>query len=151
MKTKSIFTLLLMIISFSIINAQTDIPKHRGKHPTLQEDGKVVDENGKQLGYITIDGKVCDVNGIVIGIIAENGDVKTANQKKIIGVTKNDGSFESKKGYVISLGEDGTLMHQGKKVGNVSKDYSNKTHACALHCFFDEDNEEAEDIDSNIE
>ena len=75
MKTKSILILMLMIFAFAQLNAQELPPKHRGMHPQLKADGKVYDENGKQLGYITKDGKVCDVTGKVIGIIAKTGDV----------------------------------------------------------------------------
>lgn len=153
MKTKSILATMLMIFALTLSmaqNTQTGPGKHRGKNPTLQKDGKVVDESGKQLGYITKGGKVCDMTGTTIGIIAKNGDVTTANKKKILGVTKKDGSFESKEGYVISMGKDGVLMHQSKKVGRVSNDYKDKSHACALHCFFSEDNEQAEEIDNNI-
>ena len=150
MKTKSILATMLMVFALTLSMAQSGPGKHRGKHPVLQKDGKVVDESGKQLGYVTKDGKVCDISGQTIGIIAKNGDVTTANKKKILGVTKKDGSFESKEGYVISIGKDGSLTHQGKKVGKVAKGYTDKSHACAIHCFFSEDNETAEEIDKNI-
>lgn len=58
MKTKFIFILVLTVISFVSAQGQDLPPKHRGLHPRLQKDGKVVDEKGKQLGYITKDGKV---------------------------------------------------------------------------------------------
>lgn len=86
MKSTSMVLLMLMVFAFTVIYSQ-DLPlKHRGMNPRLQANGKVVDEKGKPLGYITMDGKVCDVTGKVIGIIAETGDVTTANGKGIIGV-----------------------------------------------------------------
>lgn len=147
--SKSLLMLMLMILTITLLQAQP--PKHRGMHPTLQKDGKVVDENGKQLGYITKDGKVCDVTGKVIGIIAKTGDVRTANGKGIIGVIQKDGSFKSKSGHVVTTGGDGAIMVAGKMVGHVDEAYKNKSHACAVHCFFSEENEDANEIDDQIE
>lgn len=145
---KSLLTVMLMLSMLTLLQAQELPPKHRGMHPTLQKDGKVVDENGKQLGYITKDGKVCDVTGKVIGIIAKSGNVTTANGKGIIGVMQKDGSFKSKSGYVVTTGGDGTVMAAGKMVGHVDTAYKNKAHGCALHCFFSAENEEADAIDN---
>ena len=150
MKTKSILMLMLLAFAFSVVQAQDLPPKHRGLHPRLQTDGKVVDEKGTPLGYITNDGKVCDVTGKVIGIIAATGDVTTANGKGIIGAIKKDGNFKSKKGHVVSTGGDGVVLAAGKIVGHVDVSYKNKTHGCALHCFFSIENEDAAEIDENV-
>lgn len=148
MRTKFLlFTFVAMLISLMMV-AQDLPPKHRGMHPRLQADGKVVDESGKQLGYITKEGKVCDVTGKVIGIISETGEVTTASGKTIGKVAK-DGSFKSKKGYVVT-DEDGVLKVQGKIVGYVDKAYANKAHACAVHCFFSKESEDAQDIDKPV-
>lgn len=148
MKTKCLlFAFVAMLIS-SMMVAQDLPPKHRGMHPRLQADGKVVDENGQQLGYITKEGKVCDVTGKVIGIISETGDVTTASGKTI-GKTTKDGNFKSKKGYVVT-DEDGVLKVQGKVVGYVDKGYANKAHACAVHCFFSKESEDAHEIDKPV-
>lgn len=141
----------LMIVSMTMVMAQNLPPKHRGMHPTLQKDGKVVDKDGKQLGYITKDGKVCDVTGKVIGIITKKGEVTTANGKGIVGAMQKDGSFKSRKGHVVTTGGDGTIMASGKAVGKVEKGYKYKSHACAVHCFFSAENEDAQEIDSDIE
>lgn len=141
---------MLMVLAFTLVQSQELPPKHRGMHPQVQEDGKVVDEKGKQLGYITKDGKICDVTGKVMGIIAETGEVTTANGKGIVGVIQKDGSFKSKMGYVVT-DEDGVLMSQGKVVGHVDKAFKNKSHACAAHCFFNEESEDAKEIDENID
>lgn len=151
MKTKSIFMLVLMILAVTLVQSQELPPKHRGMHPRLQADGKVVDEKGKQLGYITKDGKVCDVTGKVIGIIAETGDVSTANGKGIIGVIQKDGSFKSKKGHVVTTGGDGAIMVAGKMVGHIDEAYKIKSHGCAVHCFFSSENQEANEIDKDIQ
>jgi hypothetical protein len=150
MKTKSILVFMLMVFAITLAKSQEFPPKHRGMHPRLQADGKVVDEKGKQLGYITNDGKVCDITGKVIGIIAETGDVTAANGKGIVGVIQKDGSFKSKKGHVVTTGGDGQVMVAGKMVGHVDEAYKTKSHACALHCFFSSENEEAKEIDRNI-
>ena len=151
MKSKSLLILMLILSTLTFVQAQELPPKHRGMHPRLQADGKVVDENGKQLGYITKDGKVCDVTGKVIGIIAETGNVTTANGKGIVGVIQKDGSFKSKKGHVVTTDADGVVKVAGKMVGHVDEGYKNKAHGCALHCFFSTENEEAKEIDSQIE
>jgi len=108
--------LIAVVLSFVSAYGQELPPKHRGMHPRLQKDGKVVDENGKQLGYFTKDGKVCDVTGKTIGIIAKTGEVTTASGKGI-GMIQKDRSFKSKKGYVVTSGGDGTLMAAGKAGG----------------------------------
>jgi hypothetical protein len=147
MKTLSSIILIVVVVSFAY--GQELPPKHRGMHPRIQKDGKVVDENGKQLGYFTKDGKVCDVTGKTIGIIAKTGEVTAAGGKGI-GMIQKDGSFKSKKGYVVTSGGDGTLMAAGKVVGHVDHAYKNKKHACAVHCFFDEQYPEKEVVDSLI-
>ena len=151
MKSKSLLILMLILSTLTFVQAQELPPKHRGMHPRLQADGKVIDANGKQLGYITKDGKVCDITGKVIGIIAESGDVTTANGKGIIGVIQKDGSFKTKKGHVVTTDADGVVKVAGKMVGHVDEGYKNKAHGCALHCFFSTENEEAKEIDSQIE
>src|SRR3989337_2348503 len=130
MKTKLFLTLMLMVFAFALVRSQDLPPKHRGMHPSLKADGKVYDETGKQLGYITKDGKVCDVTGKVIGIISSSGEVTTANGKGI-GAIQKDGSFKSKKGYVVT-DEDGIIKVQGKEVAKVEKGYKNKDQACAF-------------------
>jgi hypothetical protein len=151
MKTNSIIAFMLMIFACALVHAQDLPPKHRGMHPRLTADGKVVDETGKQLGYITKDGKVCDVTGKVIGIVAETGNVTTAKGKGIVGVIQKDGSFKAKEGHVVTTDPDGVVKVAGKMVGHVDKGYTNKAHGCALHCFFSADNEHAEGIDKEID
>ena len=150
MKTKSILVLMLIVFAFAQAQSQELPPKHRGMHPQLKADGKVYDESGQQLGYITADGKVCDVTGKVIGIISKSGDVTTGNGKGIIGKMQKDGSLKSKKGYVVS-DEDGIIKVQGKEVAKVEKGYKYKNHGCAVHCFFSTESEDAKDIDENIQ
>ena len=149
MKTQTILVVLLMAFAFAQVQSQELPPKHRGMHPQLKADGKVYDENGTQLGYITKDGKVCDVTGKVIGIISKSGDVTTGNGKGVIGAMQKDGSFKSKKGYVVT-DEDGILKMQGKEVAKVEQGYKYKNHACAVHCFFSAESEDAKEIDENV-
>ncbi|HEY9047284.1 MAG TPA: hypothetical protein VIN08_15370 [Ohtaekwangia sp.] len=148
MKTKSIFMVVIMIFACASINAQDLPPKHRGMHPILRADGTVVDENGKPLGSIK-NGKVCDVTGKVIGIIAETGDVTAANSKGVIGVIQKDGSFKSKKGHVVTTDPDGLVKVAGKAVAKVEAGYKEKSHGCALHCFFSAENKDAKEIDEH--
>jgi hypothetical protein len=149
MKTNSIVMIMLMLFTFSLIQAQDLPPKHRGMHPTLKADGTVVDENGKPLGAIK-NGKVCDVTGKVIGIISDHGDVTTANGKGIVGVIQKNGSFKSHKGHVVTTDPDGTVKVAGKAVAKVEAGYKDKAHGCALHCFFSAENTEAKEIDEQI-
>ncbi len=142
---------MLMIFACTLVYSQDVPPKHRGMHPRLTADGKVVDEAGKQLGYIRNDGKICDVTGKVIGIIAETGNVTTANGKGIVGVIQKDGSFKTKEGHVVTTDPDGVVKVAGKMVGHVDQGYKNKAHGCALHCFFSAENEHAEGIDKGID
>lgn len=153
MKTKSILTLVLMLSAFSFVHAQDAQkmempPKHRGMHPRLQADGTVIDDNGKTLGSIK-NGKVCDESGKVIGVISGHGDVTTASGKNI-GKIQKDGSYKSMKGHVVTTDPDGVVKVAGKEVAKVEAGYKDKSHGCALHCFFSSENEDAKDIDKDI-
>jgi hypothetical protein len=129
----------------SYVSAQDLPPKHRGMHPVLKADGTVVDEAGHPLGSIK-NGKVCDVSGNVIGIIANDGDVSTAAGKNI-GKIQKDGSFKSTYGHVVTTDPDGVVRVTGKEVAKIQAGYNDKSHGCALHCFFSADNEHAQEID----
>jgi hypothetical protein len=155
MKPKTILMMMLMVFAFSLVNAQEAAskrdmpPKHRGMHPRLQADGTVVDDAGNKLGSIK-NGKVCDVTGKVIGAISGHGDVTTASGKPMGQIQKN-GSFKSMKGHVVTTDPDGIVKVAGKEVAKVEAGYKDKGHGCALHCFFSSENEEAEEIDKNID
>jgi hypothetical protein len=154
MKNKSLLMMMLMVFAFSFANAQDASnnrelpPKHRGMHPRLQADGTVVDDNGKTLGSIK-NGKVCDETGKVIGVISAHGDVATASGKSI-GQIQKDGSFKSMKGHVVTTDPGGVVKVSGKEVAKVQAGYKDKSHGCALHCFFSSENEDAKEIDANI-
>jgi hypothetical protein len=149
MKIKSFLILVaLTLFALSPAHAQDLPPKHRGMHPVLKADGTVVDESGKPLGSIK-NGKVCDVTGKVIGIIADHGDVTTASGKPIAQI-QNDGSHRSMKGHVVTTDPDGVVKVTGKEVARVESGYKDKAHGCALHCFFSSENEDAKEIDQNI-
>lgn len=149
-----LIVLVLTVFAVSFANAQEGQkkrelpPKHRGMHPRLQADGTVVDDQGKVLGSIK-NGKVCDETGKVIGIIADHGDVTTASGKSI-GKIQKDGSFKSMKGHVVTTDPDGIVKVAGKEVAKVEAGYKDKSHGCALHCFFSAENEDAKEIDKDI-
>ncbi len=145
MKNKTLFTAMLMLFVVVIAYGQEMPPKHRGMHPTLKADGTVVDENGNALGSIK-NGKVCDATGKVIGKIADHGDVTTANGKSI-GKIQKDGSFKSMKGNTVTTDPDGVVKVAGKEVATIEAGYKDKSHGCALHCFFSTENEDAKEID----
>ncbi len=145
MKNKTLLACTFILFTFTLALAQDLPPKHRGMHPILKADGTVVDETGKPLGSIK-NGKVCDVSGKVIGVIAQTGDVTTANGKSI-GKIKKNGSFKSSKGHVVTTDPDGTVRVAGKDVAKIEAGYKDKSHACALHCFFSSENEDAKEID----
>lgn len=155
MKTKSFFLMImLMVCAFSFVNAQDSPknrelpPKHRGMHPRLQADGTVVDDNGKTLGSIKND-RVCDETGKVIGVISGHGDITTSSGKNV-GKIQKDGSFKSMKGHVVTTDSDGIVKVAGKEVAKVEAGYKDKSHGCALHCFFSAENEDAKEIDNDI-
>jgi hypothetical protein len=153
MKNKSILMMMLMLFALSFSYAQESQkrelpPKHRGMHPRLQADGTVVDDNGKVLGSIK-NGKVCDETGKVIGVISGHGDVTTASGKSI-GKIQKDGSYKSMKGHVVTTDPDGVVKVAGKEVAKVEAGYKDKSHGCALHCFFSSENEDAKEIDKDI-
>lgn len=153
MKNKAILMIMLMVFAFSFVNAQGQRretpPKHRGLHPRLQADGTVIDDDGKTLGSIK-NGKVCDVTGKVIGAISGHGDI-TAASGKAIGKIQKDGSYKSMKGHVVTTDPDGVVKVAGKEVAKVEAGYKDKSHGCALHCFFSSESEEAEEIDKDIQ
>jgi hypothetical protein len=151
MTNKSLIMMILMVFAFSFVNAQDEsqkreLPaKHRGMHPRLQADGTVVDDNGKPLGSIK-NGKVCDVSGKVIGVISGHGDVTTSSGKKV-GAIQKDGSYKSMKGHVVTTDSDGVVKVSGKEVAKVEAGYKDKSHGCALHCFFSSENLDAGEVD----
>lgn len=137
--------ILLTVLASSLSRAQDLPPKHRGLHPVLKADGTVTDQAGKALGSIR-NGKVCDVTGKVIGILSEHGDVTAASGKRI-GKIRKDGSFKSMNGHVVTTNPDGVVKVTGKEVAKVEAGYKDKSHGCALHCFFSVENEDAKEID----
>lgn len=148
MTPKSLAITMLTVLVFSLAHAQDLPPKHRGMHPVLKADGKVIDKDGKTLGSIK-NSKVCDVTGKVIGIISAHGDVTTASGKAI-GKIHKDGSFKSMKGHVVTTDPDGVVRAAGKEVAKVQAGYKDKSHGCVLHCFFSSENEEAFEIDTML-
>jgi hypothetical protein len=155
MKNKMLLMMMLMVVAFSFVNAQDKPaqqrempPKHRGMHPRLQADGTVVGDDGKTLGSIK-NGKVCDQSGKVIGIISGHGDVTNASGK-MIGKIQKDGSYKSMKGHVVTTDPDGVVKVAGKEVAKVEAGYKDKSHGCALHCFFSSDNKDKKEIDEDV-
>lgn len=156
MKNKILMMVMLLAVALLLVNVQhadgqkREMPsKHRGMHPRLQADGTVIDDNGKTLGTIK-DGKVCDATGKVIGVISSHGDVTTASGKSI-GKIQKDGSYKSMKGHVVTTDPDGLVKVAGKEVAKVEAGYKEKSHGCALHCFFSAENEDANEIDKQID
>ena len=152
MKIKTLLMMMLMLFAISLTYAQEAQkrempPKHRGMHPRLQADGTVVDDAGKTLGSIK-NGKVCDETGKVIGIISGHGDVTTASGK-MMGKIQKDGSYKSMKGHVVTTDPDGVVKVAGKEVAKVEAGYKDKSHGCALHCFFSSENTDAKEIDED--
>jgi hypothetical protein len=150
MKNKSLLMIMLMLSAFAFVHAQEAQkrempPKHRGMHPRLQADGTVVGDDGKPLGSIK-NGKVCDVSGKTIGIISAHGDVSTVSGKNVGNIQK-DGSMKTMKGHVVTTDPDGVVKVAGKEVAKVEAGYKDKSHGCALHCFFSSESEDAKEID----
>lgn len=144
---------MLLMFALSLVKAQNAQerempPKHRGMHPRLQADGTVVDDNGKTLGSIK-NGKICDETGKGIGLISAHGDVTSASGK-IIGKIQKDGTYKSMKGHVVTTDPDGVVKVAGKEVAKVEGGYKDKSHGCALHCFFNAENKDAKEIDADI-
>jgi hypothetical protein len=153
MKNTIFIMIMLMVFACSFVSAQDQSkrempPKHRGMHPRLQPDGTVVDDDGKKLGSIK-NGKVCDETGEVIAIISGHGDITTASGKPV-GKIQKDGSFKSMEGHVVTTDPDGIVKVAGKEVAKVEAGYKDKSHGCALHCFFSSENEKAKEIDEHI-
>jgi hypothetical protein len=155
MNKKSFLMIMLTMFALSFANAQDSLqtrempPKHRGMHPRLQADGTVIDDNGKALGSIK-DGKACDVTGKVIGVISGHGDVTTSSGK-LIGKVQKDGKYKSMKGHVVTTDPDGVVKVAGKEVAKVESGYKEKSHGCALHCFFSIENEDTKEIDQQLD
>lgn len=143
-----------MLFALSFVHAQDAQqkrempPKHTGMHPRLQADGTVVDDDGKKLGSIN-NGKVCDETGKVIGIISAHGDVTDASGKSI-GKIQRDGTFKSMKGHVVTTDPDGVVRVAGKEVAKVEAGYNDQSHGCVLHCFFSDENKDAEQMDKEV-
>ena len=148
MKNYSFLISIFLIMAVTLLTAQEMPPKHRAINPRLTAEGKVLDQSGKQLGYIK-DGKVCDVSGKVLGVIAKTGEVSYGS-KGILGAIQKDGSFKTSKGDVVTTDVDGVVMAAGKEVARVEAGYKEKSHGCVVHCFFSSNSSTAKEIDSHV-
>lgn len=59
-------------------------------------------------------------------------------------------AFKSMKGHVVTTDPYGVVKVSGKEVAKVAAGYKDKSHGCALHCFFSAENEDVKEIDEEI-
>lgn len=147
MKTLSVFMSLIMMFSLSMTNAQV-ASSHRGVYPRLLEDGKIVDINGKKLGFIRADGKVLQNEDKVIAIIFATGEVSYANGKGVAGTIQKNVFMSTDSSYVATIDKDGAVYVDEDFAAFVDKGYPSPSFGCVLHFFFSRNNAEARKVDA---
>jgi hypothetical protein len=124
-----------MLSSFCTTLAQANQDNY--KHPNLNASGKVSNEKGEELGWISKEGIIFNAKGERIAFI-KGTEVTDANGKKIGKVEKN-GAYYNTDGQVVftiepnSKGERCKVFDpNGKVIATVHESYKNQ--ACAIHC-----------------
>ena len=128
---------IVMILSGIATAAQAQNTDANYKHPNLNASGKVFNEQGEELGWVTKEGIIFNAKGEKIAFI-KGTEVTDADGKKIGKMEKN-GTYYNENGDVVftiepnSKGEQCKLFDpQGKVVAIVHESYKNQ--ACAIHC-----------------
>jgi len=140
MKTRLKLILGLALLTFGLAivsHAQSNDSNY--KHPLLNASGKVFNEKGEELGWVTKEGIIQNAKGEKIAFI-KGTEVTDATGKKIGKMEKN-GTFYSADGQIVFTIEPNSKGEQcnvydpnGKVIATVHESYKNQ--ACAIHCLY---------------
>lgn len=135
---KLALTILGLVLAITVSNAQDY------KHPygLVNEDGKVLSPEGKQLGWITKEGIIKDSAGVKIAHIDNEGNLVDAKTGKKMGKAQKNGNFvphDAKtpdEGWSVSPPMNGKCEVKNKKGETVVVVHENYKQfgACAYHC-----------------
>jgi hypothetical protein len=129
--------LLIALVAFSSATSLYAQKEQNYKHPYLNASGRVLDEKGQELGWVSKDGIVYNSKNEKIAFI-KGTEVTDAAGKKIGKMEKN-GTYYNENGEAVfsiesnSKGEQCKIFDpEGKVVASVHESYKNQ--ACAIHC-----------------
>src|SRR5690349_2174541 len=63
------------------------------KAPAIDAAGKITDQAGKHIGWVTSDGVIKDSSGVQIAHVDKNGNMVDHQTKKIMGKVEKNGTF----------------------------------------------------------
>lgn len=131
-----LLTLTLTLLAFMNSNAQNY------KAPAIDAAGKITDEKGKHIGWVTKEGVIKDSAGTKIAHVDSEGSLVDAKSGKKLGKAQKNGNYLSH----TSKTSDGTMTvsepsngtcevkdKDGKVVLLVHESYK-QYGACAYHC-----------------
>ncbi|HVD98900.1 MAG TPA: hypothetical protein VNB90_11905 [Cytophagaceae bacterium] len=135
---KFMFAVLGVILAISTVNAQDY------KHPEglIKEDGKVFNNEGKHIGWITKDGIVKDTSGQKVAEIDSEGNLVESATGKKLGKAEKNGNFtpyfsktpDDKWSVSAPVNGNCTVKDKnGKTVVIIHENYKQQG-ACAYHC-----------------
>lgn len=136
MKTSHSILALALLTLVVMTSAQS---QENYKHPHLNSSGKVLNEKGEELGWITQEGIIFNAKGEKVAFI-KGTEVTDASGKKIGKIEKNGAYFNASGEPVFTVesngkGEQCNLYDpKGKVIGTVHESYKNQ--ACAIHCLY---------------
>ena len=131
-----ITTLVVSASAFTMVSAQNY------KAPTIDATGKVMDANGKHLGWVTKEGVIKDSSGTKMSYVDSEGGLVDAKSGKKLGKAQKNGNFvphfstTKDDKWTISEPMSGTCEvkdKNGKTLVVVHESYK-QYGACAYHC-----------------
>ncbi|MBC7388787.1 MAG: DUF3659 domain-containing protein [Opitutaceae bacterium] len=137
MKTVNTIITTLMVSAFTL----TGVNAQNYKAPSIDATGKVMDAQGKHIGWVTTDGLIKDASGKKMGQVNSEGTLVDANGKKL-GKTEKNGNFTSH--FAKTKDDQWTASEpmngmcevkdkDGKTMVVVHENYK-QYGACAYHC-----------------
>lgn len=139
MKTIGFITaLLISMLTMSVASAQN----YKKQFPSIDASGKITDEKGKHLGWVTHDGMIKDAAGAKMAHVDATGNAVDAKSGKNLGKAAKNGNFVY---HVENSGADSLAVSPPMNGTCEVKDTSGKTvlvvhesykqyGACAYHC-----------------
>lgn len=134
--TTTLLTVLGLILAINISQGQNY------KAPKIDASGKIMDKNGKHIGYVTQEGIINDAMGMKVAYVDANGMLVDEKTGKKLGKAEKNGNFvpvyakTPDEGWSVSTPMNGTCMVKDKD-GNIKAEVHENYKAfgaCAIHC-----------------
>ena len=132
------FGIAVFIMIFSTIN----LSAQNYKAASIDASGKVTDNNGLHLGWVTAEGTIKDTTGVEIAHVDSKGNLVDMHSGKTMGKAEKNGTFvfhsnkNKEEKWTPSAPLNGVCEvknNSGKTIILVHENYKNHG-ACAYHC-----------------